>query len=268
MKSCLYTFWAPGPERSPSSTEPRSCAACSSRVRPAEGANVSSARGGRQPSGQLLNPVGSDTSWAVTECPDRVPGVLSDVWIYHEGPPEIWEQTWRMRKTWEDEAWRKEALDRSCPTDKRVRGFKIWQGSCKQIGVSFDHSQTLYWQNPTPKHHHPAVLAGREGSVSPCFHCVRSGWRKPRYLILRKKGRSIQGQGPSVSLALSPGPTCVSRESWILGKILERISNCWLRTKPVTSNDPFPKWETGGGSSNICPHAYILGFLVFMSWKL
>lgn len=65
---------------------------------------------------------------------------------------------------------------------------------------------------PLSKHHHPAVVGGGEGSVSPCFHRVSSGWKKPRYLILRKKGRSIQGQGPSVSLALSPGPTCVQRE--------------------------------------------------------
>ena len=65
---------------------------------------------------------------------------------------------------------------------------------------------------PLPKHHHPAALGGRGGSVPPCFHCVTSGWRKRRYLILRKRGRSIQGHGPSVSLALSPGPTCVQRE--------------------------------------------------------
>lgn len=66
--------------------------------------------------------------------------------------------------------------------------------------------------SPLPTHHHPAVLGGRDGGVPPCARCVRSGWRKPQYLILRKTCRSIPGHGPSVSLALSPGPACVQRE--------------------------------------------------------
>ena len=233
---CLYTFWAPGPERqwATINKEP-SWAACSSRVRPAEGANAGSERGGRQPSGQLLNPVGSDTSWAVTECWGRSPScplvfgsTVRDL-QRSENSPEEW--------SWEDEERRKEALDRSCPTDKRVRGFKIWQGSWKQNGVSFDHSQTLYWRNPTSKkHHHPAVVGGRGGSVPPCFHCVRSGWRKPRYLILRKGAEAYRAMNPQSPWHFHQDLP-VSRESWILGKILERISDCWLRTKPVTSND-------------------------------
>ena len=89
---------------------------------------------------------------------------------------------------------------------------------------------------PLPKHHHPAVVGGRGGSVPPCFHCVRSGWRKPRYLILRKGAEAYRAMNPQSPWHFHQDLP-VSRESWILGKILERISDCWLRTKPVTSND-------------------------------
>ena len=258
---CLYTFWAPGPERqwATINKEP-SWAACSSRVRPAEGANAGSERGGRQPSGQLLNPVGSDTSWAVTECWGRSPScplvfgsTVRDL-QRSENSPEEW--------SWEDEERRKEALDRSCPTDKRVRGFKIWQGSWKQNGVSFDHSQTLYWRNPTSKAS-PSCCRGWEGrKCSSMLPLCQIRVEEASISDFEEGGRGIQGHEPSVSLALSPGPTCVQRE---LNPREDPREDIRFLIKNKTCN---LKWLPGGGSPNICPHAYILGFLVFMSWKL
>ena len=63
-------------------------AACSSRVRPAEGANARSARGGRQPAGRRLSPLAATPAGRLPDAGVRVPGVLSDVWIHREGPPE------------------------------------------------------------------------------------------------------------------------------------------------------------------------------------